>query len=388
MTRYLITVGVILLLFIGTFGTFNYFVDPLLLYQQQGSSNATLNRVDQFDNMRFSKPYHVLELKPDAIIIGSSRSGTIIPKHAQWLGLKGYNFSLPGMTLNEINRSVRHAHANHRLNKLMIGIDYQAVVSPLPTSRSGFEPDRLVSSATGFRSATYLGQYLTDLQASLLSLDIASESLAALSPPGPRVRKYFSNGIWRSITNQLTGRGGYIFSAKNTARTLEVTPFEADTNLAIYEDLLRFCYSNNIDTRLFLTPTHVFVVDLWFGLASEALWRDTHRRLLAINQQLASEYNRTAFIIRGFGNEAQVTDEPIYLARHIERAWFDDGVHYRAKMANGLMKGVWDTHSDFGQNLSSDNIDQYLDSIDALRVNFMRDNQEVIAQLQAKIDAQ
>jgi hypothetical protein len=57
-------------------------------------------------------------------------------------------------------------------------------------------------------------------------------------------------------------------------------------------------------------------------------------------------------------------------------------------MANGLMKGVWDTHSDFGQNLSSDNIDQYLDSIDALRVNFMRDNQEVIAQLQAKIDAQ
>ena len=203
MTRYLITVGVILLLFIGTFGTFNYFIDPLLLYQQQGSSNATLNRVDQFDNMRFSKPYHVLELKPDAIIIGSSRSGTIIPKHAQWLGLKGYNFSLPGMTLNEINRSVRHAHANHRLNKLMIGIDYQAVVSPLPTSRSGFEPDRLVSSATGFRSATYLGQYLTDLQASLLSLDIASESLAALSPPGPRVRKYFSNGIWRSITNQL-----------------------------------------------------------------------------------------------------------------------------------------------------------------------------------------
>ncbi|MEP5567757.1 MAG: hypothetical protein ABJN62_07990 [Halioglobus sp.] len=387
MTRYLAYVGGTLLLVICTSATFNYYADSLLLYHYRGAGDAKLNRVDQFDNMRFSKPYHVLEKKPDAIIIGSSRSGTIIPKHKQWRELVGYNFSLPGITLEEINRSVRHAHANHPLSKLMIGLDFQAIVSPLPNSRPGFKKGRLVSSAGGFYDAAYIGQYLKDLLASLLSLDITGESLAALSPPGPRVRKYFSSGTWRSTTNQLTGRGGYIFSAKNTLETRHITPFEADTNLAIYEDLLRFCYSNNIDTRLFLTPTHVFVVDLWFGMTSEELWRDTHRRLIAINERLAKEYGKAPFTLRGFGDEAQVVDEPIYLARNIERAWFDDGVHYRSKMAKGIMKGVWDIHSEFGKNLNRDNIEQYLNSIDEIRGNFMLNNQDIVSQLHAKINA-
>lgn len=388
MKRYSYSVGLILLLMISGFGAFNFFVDPLLLYHHRDGDDSALNRVDQFDNMRFSKPQHILYRKPEAVIIGSSRSGTITPMHESWAGLNSYNFSLPGITLNEINRSVRHAHANRPLEKLMIGLDYQAVVSKLPTSRAGFKGQRLVKDSAGFHSLPYLHQQLLDLQESLFSLDIFGESLSALASQGPRTRAYSTDGSWRSITTQLTGRGGYIYSASNTLKTREVTEFDPETNLAILEDLLRFCYSNNIETRLFLTPTHVFVVDLWFHLASEELWRNTHHQILNMNAELAREYNQPAFGIRGFGHEKSVTDEPIYRSRDIEKAWFDDGIHYRAKMARGLMKSVWSPDTDFGQQLTPDNIDAYLDSIDILRREFMRDNSDLVKDLHTRIGLQ
>lgn len=107
-------------------------------------------------------------------IIGSSRSGTIRPEHSQWQELKGYNFSVPGLTLYEMNRSVRHAHARQPLEKLMIDLDYQAMVSPLPRTRKGFKASRLVTNSAGFSSVPYLRQRLSDLQVSLFSLDVAA----------------------------------------------------------------------------------------------------------------------------------------------------------------------------------------------------------------------
>jgi hypothetical protein len=385
MTKHLISVFGILLLLLCGFATFNFIVDPLLLYQQAQGDEQTLNRINQFDKMRFSKPYHVKQIKPDAVIIGSSRSGTIRPHHRAWQGLTTYNLSIPGITLYEMNRTVRHAHTTHALKKLMIGLDYQALVSPRPKSRPGFAASRLAQAPEDKYSPALLKQELRDLQASLFSFDIMGDGLTALSPPGPRVMRYFTDGAWMTITNQLTGRGGYIFAAKNALYTRKVTGFEADTNLAIFTDLLRFCYQNDIETRLFFTPTHVFFVDIWHYLGTEQLWRDTHKEVLEINVRLAGEYNKTAFTIRGFGNEQGVTDEPIYLARNIDRAWFNDGVHYRARLATGMMNGVWDPASDFGQLLTTGNIDDYLDSVDQMRRSFLQAHEEVVEMLHQKI---
>lgn len=52
------------------------------------------------------------------------------------------------------------------------------------------------------------------------------------------------------------------------------------------------------------------------------------------------------------------------------------------------MEGVWEPETQFGQQLTPDNIDAYLDSIDVLRRDFMRDNRDLVAELLSRIGIQ
>ena len=387
MNRYLASVGIMVLLVVAAFGAFNYLVDPMLIFHHRGGDSETLDRVDQFRNMRLYKPIQVSQQQPDTIFIGSSRTGPLRPEHHGLEGARAYNFAVPGITINELNLSVRHAQAHQPLARLVIGIDYQAVVSPKPRQRPGFEQARMARSRSDLSSRPYLRQRFKDLQASLFSFDILAESITALAPaPEPRIRQFFADGAWRSITRQLTGRGGYIFSARNTVSTGVDMRFGADRNLPLLGEIMEFCYRNDIETRFFFTPTHVFVVDLWFRLASEELWRNTHREIVAMNERLAKQHGKPAFEIWGFGHEHTVTDEPIYYPKDIEQAYYDDGVHYRPKLAERLIDVLGDGQTNgFGQRLDSGNIDAYLDSIDALRVAFFRDNQALVRELHRSI---
>ena len=141
MKRYLASVGLAMLLVISGIVSFNYFVDPLGLFHFRDADVATLNRIELFDRMRLQKPLHVNRVKPDRVIIGSSRSGTLQPPRQDRQVLNAYNFSMPGLTIYELNRSVKHAHANRPLTRLTIGLDYDALVSPKPGYRPGFEPN-------------------------------------------------------------------------------------------------------------------------------------------------------------------------------------------------------------------------------------------------------
>lgn len=387
MNRYLACIALLVPLVIGCFGAFNYFADSMLLFHHRGGDSATLDRVDQFRNMRLYKPLHVTTQQPNTVLIGSSRTAPLRPGNADWEdGIRAYNFSVPGITLNELNRSVKHAHAHQPLRRLIVGLDYQAIVSPHPQQRPGYEQARMAKDASDFLAPSYLRQRAKDLQSSLFSFDILAESLNALAPKGPRVRQFFADGTWQSITRQLTGRGGYIFVAQNTIRTGDDQSFGYQRNMPLLRDLMDFCYRNNIETRFFFTPTHVFVVDLWYQLSSEQLWRDTHRQVMAINEELALQYGTTAHEIWGFGNEQGVVDEPIYYSRDIHKAWYDDGVHYRPKLGKKMIAVLAQGEPrDFGQRLFSGNIDDYLDSVAALRAGFFRDNGALIEQLHKRI---
>ena len=205
-----------------------------MLFHHRGEGIATLNRIDQFYNMRLYKPPHITSLKPEAIIIGSSRTGTMRPRHPSWDGLAAYNLSIPGMTLSELTALVKHAQANGPLDKLMIGLDYQALVTPVPVYRTGFAPERLMSDASDAASARYMLQKIRDLRATLFSFDILGQSVKALAGVGSQVRKYYPDGAWASTSNRMKGRGGYIYVAENTAKVDPSITFGNEENLQVF----------------------------------------------------------------------------------------------------------------------------------------------------------
>lgn len=388
MTQHLRSVGIILVLIMGSIGAFNFFVDPLLLFHHKGAGSDTLSRIEQFHNMRLYKPLHVNEKKPDAIIIGTSRSGTIRTRHPAWQGLEAYNLSMPGMTIYELSRSVQHAQANQPLQKLMIGLDYSAIISPEPLYRSGFEPARMAQVGASRHAITLIGQRLRDLQTVLFSYEILGESALAVTQTNPGIRQYHLDGSWEALSNRLTGRGGYIYVARNTVQARSKTTLDNRPNLATLRHLLDFCYRNNIETRLFFTPVHSFMLDLWFRMSPETLWRDTHRQIIEMNADLAARYNREPFAIWGFANEEQAVSEPIYLTRQIDQAWFNDGVHFRAKMAEAVMDALWGPSAAFGRRLTTSTVDEYLDTVDSLRQAFIDSHKPLVDQLHGKIGGQ
>ena len=385
MIRYLIFVLVFASVVLTGAGAFNYLVDPFLLYHHRGGGDQLMGRLDQFYNMRLYKPYHVRQKAPEALIIGTSRSGSIRPQHPQWRNLSTYNFATPGMTVYEMNHQVKHANAVRPLTKLLIGLDYHALVRANPQSRPGFEPWRLAEEPRDFASPRYIAQWLLDLQSFLFSFDMLGESLRALDPLPDAPRAYYADGTWEGVSKALVGRGGYIYVARSAVNSIEFTEFRLEANLPYYRDLLHFCYRNEIDTTLFFTPTHVFFVDLWFRITSRTDWRKTHRALVAINEEIAAEYGREPFDIMGFGDEAEVVPEPIYRARDIDRAWFKDGAHYGTRLGERLLDGLLDPSSDFGKPLTTANIDDYLTRIDELREKFMRSNRQDIEDLHSRI---
>jgi len=386
MKKYLLTLSTITILIVASCGLFNFIVDPFVLYDFEETDSEKLNRVDQVANMRLYKPRHVSTIKPDALILGSSRSAAIHPRHPAWSAYSPYNFAIPGMTLYEILRSLEHAQAVRPLKVLMIGLDYQVFINPYPEFKPGFREARLARDSLDLGSFAYKKQRLIDIQSTLFSFAALAESTEAIVQGKPKIRRYFLDGTWLANTTKLTGRGGYIYLANTLTKLSEKGNIGTEKSLEIFKDILHFCYRNNIQTKLFFTPTHVFIVDLWQRLASDERWRDLHRDVLRLNAAIAKEYGKPPFEIWGFSNERGIVDEPIYFARDTHKAWYNDGVHYRKKLGRKIMNALWNPESKFGEKLTTETVDEYLGDVDLLRKRFLRTNRKLVSDLHGKMN--
>ena len=111
-----------------------------------------------------------------------------------------------------------------------------------------------------------------------------------------------------------------------------------------FAEILRFAHRQKIETRLFVTPEHVFMIDLWWRLGYGELWREFHRRLIAVNNQVAMEMGVKPFPLFGFNQLQGVVNEPIAVAQNSAQSLFTDGIHFRPELGtadHGCRMGRW-----------------------------------------------
>ncbi len=178
MKRYLLIVTILTLSLCLTVGLFNYRVDPYTIYHFKQANADWLSRIDQFYHMRIIKPWHVVQAKPTAIVVGTSRSATIRPEQPGWPKNRSYNLSVPGLTVYEMLRFIKHAQANGPLSKLMIGLDFEAFIFPEPQFRASFEESRMASNANDLAAPRFIWQLVSDVRDTLLSLPGFTRSLS------------------------------------------------------------------------------------------------------------------------------------------------------------------------------------------------------------------
>ncbi len=386
MQRYLQAVAAITLAICAVVSAINYAIDPYNIYHFDKADTASLSRIDQFYHMRLTKPWHLRQLQPDAVIVGTSRSAAIKPQHPAWQNNRTYNLSAPGMTVYEMLRFIQHAQATQPLEKLMLGLDFQAFITDQPRVRPGFAEPRFAHSGRQMQSVSYRRQVVTDLADTLLSLSALSRSAAALTGTGnaPK-RKYFTDGTWASTSRFLVGKPGYEFVGSSKLTAHDIRPFRVGDNFDLFADILRFCHRHNIETRLVITPIHVFMVDWWHTLGYADEWQHFHEQLVAINTAVANEFNAEPFKLLGFNAAKGIVDEPIYASQQSDTAWFEDGIHFKDRLGLKIMRAAWDDSPTFGQLLNAQTVTPYLMSINTLTNAFRDKHPSVISDLQQRI---
>ena len=384
MKSYLLITAVVSLSVCFIVGLFNYVIDPYAIYHYKGAAPEKISRIDQFSYMRITKPWRVRQASPKEVVIGTSRTARVSPKTV-WDKKNSYNLSVPGMTVYEMSRFIEHADANEHLNKLMIGLDFEAFISPVPRVQSGFKERRLARTTDDLTMPRYVWQIGVDAAETLLSLPSLALSLSAVFGTAIVPRLYYNDGTWKSNATQLKSRGAFVYVGKTTVFDRRNESMEMDINFEILANTLRFAHTQGIETRLFVTPEHIFMIDLWERLGFGGLWREFHRRLVAVNNAVAIEMGADPFPIFVFNAESGVVDEPIYMAKNAGKSWFEDGAHFRKRLGDKIMKAAWTDRDAFGTRLDDHSVEAYLVDVEKIRHDFLASNAELTARLRRAI---
>jgi hypothetical protein len=100
-------------------------VDPYYVFGTPDIPGINVVRPRYENHVPAVKPYQVRRIKPDAIILGSSRAEVALdPQHPGWDGKNVFNFGLPSATSYEVMLAFLHAQSVAPLKQAVIGLDF------------------------------------------------------------------------------------------------------------------------------------------------------------------------------------------------------------------------------------------------------------------------
>ena len=100
-------------------------VDPYYVFGTPDIPGINVVRPRYENHVPAVKPYQVRRIKPDAIILGSSRAEVALdPQHPGWNGKNVFNFGLPSATSYEVMLAFLHAQSVAPLKQAVIGLDF------------------------------------------------------------------------------------------------------------------------------------------------------------------------------------------------------------------------------------------------------------------------
>lgn len=100
-------------------------VDPYYVFGTPNFPGINVVRPLYEDHLPVAKPYQVRRIKPDAIILGSSRAEVALdPQHPGWGGKNVFNFGLPSATSYEVMLAFLDAQSRGQLKQAVVGLDF------------------------------------------------------------------------------------------------------------------------------------------------------------------------------------------------------------------------------------------------------------------------
>ena len=396
-----LSVGQVLLVIIG----FNWWVDPYGAFH--ASEYDPQKPVWMSKQLRLAKVHRLNQLKPQGLVLGTSSSQLgIDPDHPGWdkdVNPK-YNVAMPGASLYETFRYFQHSNALNPPKQILIGLNFFAFNIFFPLS-DDFKESNMVVSSEGKRQ----NQYFPNLALTLLSSSAIKASQKKLFYRGEGT--HFSNGREIPEKNNLqskTNRSVMMWSATKAVSRLIMPPpahhfclddgMENNSNLQYLKKILEISKKNETDVRLFIHPTHVYLLEALRVLGKMEDYEKWQHALIALVEDVNSRHPESReFPLWNFGgyNSVTMTAVPSPKDSNISMRWFRDIGHYSKNLGDLIQDRIFNFHQtgrmvpeDFGIQINSKNIDRHQKAQKSLQRTYMKTYQEEIKELTDKVNAE
>lgn len=395
---------------------FNALVDPFGMFRWVQLPSINAHRPAIYNRVRLMKAYDVRRIKPQVIVLGSSRSHLgMRMSHASWNpSLKRrYNLAFDGATTKEMYYYLRHTNAISPLKQVILGLDnYHPLPAPAIT-RPDFSEALLLADDSYLSKARLILQD-AKLFASMQTLNeswrtLGAQSLAAVDwygADGQRLGDVFFRRKGESFHEQ--GPRAYFdeinklevgFQLEWRIPQLKMTPVLRATpqltSLDYVEKIVTFCRQHQIDLRIFLTPSHAHQMEI---TAATGAWDTLERGKRALVDLLGRDAlrhpDRAPIPLWDFSGYSTVTTESIPpVGSHQEMKHYWDSSHFKQQVGDWVLDRIFNVRrpesplpEDFGIQLTNKNIDDVITKLRDDRSGYRKSHSNEIDQLRRWVD--
>jgi hypothetical protein len=364
----------------------NYFVDPYSIFDSPTWEGINANKPELFKHLRLTKAHAVKARKPDALVIGSSRTEHgLDPEHpGLFPEFNTYNLALNGATIYENLRYFQHANAERRLKKVVLAIDFFQFNAYRPNAPD-FSEERLSSDILGERRNIAM---MTDMLETLASVDVTLASLRTLFQQSNRQNVILPRGQVEQPDKEaiMMMRGGRheaaLFSELNYVTHLYfprphkkfdfVSEDGTINTFDYFRRILEEVHRSKIEFYILISPAHARQWELTARAGLWDKWEAWKREVVRLNEEVARERRRKPFPLWDFSGFNTYTMEavPALGDKKTMMRWFWESSHYRKELGDLVLDRVLNYSDpgrqiahDFGVMLTSENIERHLESL-------------------------
>lgn len=398
------TIGVGTAILFSVVIALNYFVDPYSVYDSPVMTGINANKPELFKHLRLTKAHVVERKKPDALVIGSSRTEHgLDPEHPALVRrYNTYNLALNGATIYENLRYFQHANAINPLKMVVLAIDFFQFNAYRPNSPD-FSEARLFSDIHGDKQDVSL---TTDLAGTLASFDTLTASLKTLFQQGNRENVILDRGqVQQPDKDSIIMRSGgrheaALYSELNYISHLyfprphkkfDFVNDDGTVNTFDYfRRILEDSHRKKVKLKILISPAHA---RQWELVASTGLWDQWEtwkKEAVRLNEEVARWYKQKPFPLWDFSGYNTYTTEPLPVLgdKKTMMQWYWESSHYRKELGDLVLNRVMNhgdperqIADDFGVLLTTRNLEAHLNTIREGHRQYKRQHPDEVAEI-------
>lgn len=333
---------------------FNGYVDPYGIRDWGASFRLPGLRQETNNNERVFKLMSVARLRPEILVLGTSRAAHgIDPDHPQLKALASprFNAAFDGANIAEIDSFIKYlAGLSSVPNFAILGLDFMAFADC--SSKKDNNP---IAKLTDGLPAGELGNKI-QLARILSSLDTVRASIRTLRDEST-IAFHDKNGrrLDQVFEERIRERGGYVANfQKLEADFFRLYLIEQskcfnlsdDENQALksFRDLLSIAYASETDFRMFISPIHARQLEV---IRLSGLWEQYEtwlRKITSISENEARIHRKEPFPIFDFSSYEGLVAKAVSerLIDSSVTTWYWESSHYKKSLGDMVLGKVMD----------------------------------------------